>query len=47
MYLPGSLATSTYGVATQKGSELSEQVAAAMDEMLSDGTVDQFIDKWD
>ncbi len=47
IYLPGSLATQTYGVATQKGSELSEQVAAAMDEMLSDGTVDQFIDKWD
>ena len=46
-YLPGSLATQYYGVATQKGSELSEQVAAAMDEMLSDGTVENFIDKWD
>ncbi len=46
-YLPGSLATQYYGVATQKGSELSEQVAAAMDEMLADGTVDRYIDKWD
>ncbi len=46
-YLPGSLATQYYGVATQKGSALSEQVAAAMDEMLSDGTVQQYIDKWD
>ena len=46
-YLPGSLATQYYGVATQKGSDLSEQVAAAMDEMLSDGTVQDYIDKWD
>ena len=47
VYLPGSLATQYYGVATQKGSDLSEQVAAAMDEMLSDGTVQDYIDKWD
>ena len=46
-YLPGSLATQYYGVATQKDSELSGEVAAAMDEMLADGTVDAFIDKWD
>lgn len=46
-YLPGSLATQYYGVATQKGSGLSEQVAAAMDEMLADGTVRQYIEKWD
>ena len=46
-YLPGSLATQYYGVATQKGSALSGQVAAAMDEMLADGTVQQYIDKWD
>ena len=46
-YLPGSLATQSYGVATPKGSELSGQIAAAMDEMLADGTVDAFIDKWD
>lgn len=47
VYLPGSLATQSYGVATPKGSALSGQVAAAMDEMLSDGTVDALIDKWD
>ena len=46
-YLPGSLATQYYGVATPKGSKLSGQVDAAMDEMLSDGTVQQYIDKWD
>lgn len=45
-YLPGSLATQHYGVATPKGSELSGQVAEAMDEMLSDGTVAALIDKW-
>ena len=47
VYLPGSLATQYYGVATQKGSELSAQVAQAMDEMLADGTVQKAIDKWD
>ena len=47
VYLPGSLATQSYGVATPKGSELSGEVAAAMDEMLADGTVDAYIDKWD
>lgn len=45
-YLPGSLATQYYGVATPKGSELSEKVSQAMDEMLSDGTVEKYIDKW-
>ncbi len=47
VYLPGSLATQYYGVATRKGSELSEQVAAAVDDMLADGTVRDYIDKWD
>ena len=47
IYLPGSLATQYYGVATQKGSALSGEVGAAMDEMLADGTVQQYIDKWD
>ncbi len=47
LYLPGSLATQDYGVATVKGSELSDQVAAAIDEMLADGTVDALIEKWD
>ena len=46
-YLPGSLATQYYGVATRKDSELSEQVAAAVDEMLADGTMDALVDKWD
>lgn len=46
-YLPGSLATQNYGVATRKGSELSAELAAAMDDMLADGTVDELIDKWD
>lgn len=46
-YLPGSLAVQSYGVATRKDSELSGQVAAAMDEMLDDGTVRRFVDKWD
>ena len=47
VYLPGSLATQYYGVATPKGSALSAQVAEAMDGMLSDGTVDEYIKKWD
>ncbi len=46
-YLPGSLATQHYGVATAKGSDLSAQVAQAIDEMLADGTVDAYVDKWD
>ena len=46
-YLPGSLATQYYGVATRKDSALSAKVAAAVDEMLSDGTVDALVDKWD
>ena len=35
-----------YGVATQKGSELSGQVKDAVQSMLDDGTIDEFIDKW-
>ncbi len=46
-YLPGSLATQNYGVATAKGSALSQQVAEAVDEMLADGTVAAYIEKWD
>lgn len=46
-YLPGSLATQHYGVATQKGSALSGKVADAIDGMLADGTVDALVDKWD
>ena len=47
LYLPGSLATQYYGVATRKGSDLSGQVAEAVEGMLSDGTVDALVDKWD
>ena len=47
VYLPGSLATQYYGVATQKDSKLSGQVAGAMEDMLADGTVDTLVDKWD
>ena len=46
-YLPGSLATQYYGVATQKGSDLSGQVAEAIEDILADGTMDTLIDKWD
>lgn len=35
-----------YGVATQKGSELSEPIASAIQEMLDDGTISELIDKW-
>lgn len=37
----------SYGVATNKGSELSERVATAIQEMLDDGTIDALVDKWD
>ena len=40
------LAEQNYGVATQKGSELSGQVEQAIQEMLDDGTIDTLIDKW-
>lgn len=35
-----------YGVATRKGSELSAKVKAAVQDMLDDGTIEQYIDKW-
>ena len=37
----------SYGVATQKGSELSARVAETIQGMLDDGTIDTIIDKWD
>ncbi|WP_428379792.1 transporter substrate-binding domain-containing protein [Olsenella sp. Marseille-QA0557] len=40
------VAKQSYGVATQKGSELSGQIAEAVQEMLDDGTLDALIDKW-
>lgn len=36
-----------YGVATQKGSELSGKVADAIQSMLDDGTIAALTDKWD
>ncbi len=41
------VAEQSYGVATQKGSELSDRVAQAIQGMLDDGTIDTLIDKWD
>lgn len=41
------VAEQSYGVATQKGSELSAPVAEAVQEMLDDGTVATLVDKWD
>ncbi len=39
--------TQGYGAATLKGSVLSEPVAVTIQEMIDDGTVAEFIDKWD
>ena len=41
------VAEQSYGIATPKGSELSDHVADAVQEMLDDGTIDTLIDKWD
>ncbi len=41
------VAEQSYGVATQKGSELSAPVAEAVQGMLDDGTVAALVDKWD
>lgn len=40
------VAEQSYGVATQKGSELSQPVADAVQEMLDDGTVERLVAKW-
>ena len=42
-----NIAEQNYGVATQKGSELSQPVADTIQEMLDDGTIETMIDKWD
>lgn len=39
--------TENYGVATQKDSALSKQVADSVQKMLDDGTIAALIDKWD
>lgn len=36
-----------YGVATQKGSELSKAVEKSMKKLMKNGTIDELIDKWD
>ena len=41
-----NLGDQEYGVATQKDSELSSNVASAIQEMLDDGTIAAYIDKW-
>ena len=45
--LPTKIAEQSYGVATQKGSELSGRVAETVQGMLDDGTIAALIDKWD
>ena len=41
-----NLGDQEYGVATQKDSELSGNVASAIQEMFDDGTIAAYIDKW-
>lgn len=41
------VAEQSFGVATQKDSELSAPVSEAVQEMLGDGTIDALVDKWD
>lgn len=47
VYLSGDFAEEQYGVATQKGSALSGEVAAALQAMQDDGTLAALVDKWD
>lgn len=47
LLLDETLHQEDYGVATQKGSKLSEPVAKSVQKMLDDGTIDKLIDKWD
>ena len=46
MFLDTVIAEQEYGVATQKGSDLSGEVKSAIREMLDDGTIDSLITKW-
>lgn len=46
-FLDAIIATQDYGVATQKGSALSQPMADAIQKFLDDGTLDALIDKWD
>lgn len=46
-YLEGfEVAEQSYGVATQKGSELSGRVAETIQGMIDDGTIAALVDKW-
>lgn len=47
MFLDETLNQENYGVATQKGSELSEPMAEAVQSLLDDGTIEALVDKWD
>lgn len=46
-YIPYDIVEQSYGVATQKNSELSEKMSAAVQKLLDDGTIAALIDKWD
>lgn len=41
------VAEQSYGIATQKGSDLSDSVSATLQDMLDDGTIAALVDKWD
>lgn len=41
------VAEQSYGIATQKDSELSGLIADAVQDMLDDGTIERLTDKWD
>lgn len=45
-FLDTVISESEYGVATQKGSELSQETSKAIQEMLDDGTIGRLINKW-
>lgn len=44
--LEETISEESYGVATQKDSELSDKVAEAIQTMLDDGTIDALVSKW-
>lgn len=47
MLIDTSIEPQEYGIATNKGSALSKEVAEVVQGMLDDGTIDKIIDKWD
>ena len=46
-YIPFDITEQSYGVATQKDSELSKEMSEAVQKLLDDGTIAALIDKWD